>query len=221
MSKHGSTKVLKRADSGGADDWTIIRSPAGEYVASLSSLVPAIRCRDLFVPPPPHTALGKSDDDDLSEDALSTQTPSSADPATPRAREPAMAAAATPEPEAESQQAAAAGGSHGAAPSAPEPDQAPADQQADQAPADQQAEQAAEGTKAEGQDALPASAEAAAMEPAAACSSPPAPPARPLTEQWPAAGGAKAGGFAKASAASNLDQLLRPLAKAKAKAFHF
>lgn len=30
MSKHGSTKVLKRADSGGADDWTIIRSPAGE-----------------------------------------------------------------------------------------------------------------------------------------------------------------------------------------------
>lgn len=54
----GSTRYLKRAASGGADDWRVFRTADGEYIASESGTptIPALWCSDLFAPRPPPPA---------------------------------------------------------------------------------------------------------------------------------------------------------------------
>ena len=49
-----SSRWLKRANSGGCDDWEVFSHPVhGEYIASRSSVIPAVWANDLWKPPPP------------------------------------------------------------------------------------------------------------------------------------------------------------------------
>ena len=98
LGKTGGSRYLKRATSGGADDWRVFRSSDGsEYIASEcgASLVPAQWCRDLFKPAPPdppgsatprsegptEDAAGRGQDED--EDSVDKESVGGEPPAAP------------------------------------------------------------------------------------------------------------------------------------------
>ena len=99
----GASRYLRRATSGGADDWRVFRSADGsEYVASESGtpLVPAQWCIDLFAPGPPPPAAspgGTSDSDSRFSTPLARENARAASPA-PEAPAPAAPAADSPAP---------------------------------------------------------------------------------------------------------------------------
>jgi len=132
--KTGNSRWLKRANSGGADDWEVFRDPRGkEYVASRSQMTPGLWIDALFhgkalepMPPPPSDGETSDEDDDVapaggavSPPQAGATTPKASAPATPsESLPPPPAGVATPQPESGPPAAGAVAAAEGAAPAA-------------------------------------------------------------------------------------------------------